>query len=104
MAVAVTPVDLLERDRELAVLEHALADVEERSVGRVVFVSGEAGAGKATLLRAFCRDRERVLWGGCEPLFTPRPLGPLLDIADVLGGELDGPLLRDPTPHDVFLT
>jgi DNA-binding CsgD family transcriptional regulator/tetratricopeptide (TPR) repeat protein len=98
MAVAFKPVDLLERDRELAVLDHALADVEERSVGRVVLVSGEAGAGKTTLLRAFCRDRERVLWGGCEPLFTPRPLGPLLDIADVLGGELD-----DPTPHDVFL-
>jgi DNA-binding CsgD family transcriptional regulator/tetratricopeptide (TPR) repeat protein len=99
MAVALQPVDLLERDRELAVLEHALAEVEEHSVGRVVLVSGEAGAGKTTLLRAFCRDRERVLWGGCEPLFTPRPLGPLLDIADLLG---DG-LLRDPTPHDAFL-
>lgn len=99
MAVAFQPVDLLERDRELAVLEHALADVEEHSVGRVVLVSGEAGAGKTTLLRAFCRDHERVLWGGCEPLFTPRPLGPLLDIAEILG---DG-LRRDPTPHDVFL-
>ena len=98
MAVAFTP-DLLERDREVAVLEHALADVEERSVGRVVLVSGEAGAGKTTLLRAFCRDRERVLWGGCDPLFTPRPLGPLLDIAEILGNGLR----RDPTPHDVFL-
>ena len=24
----------------------------------------------------------RVLWGGCDPMFTPRPLGPLLDIAE----------------------
>jgi DNA-binding CsgD family transcriptional regulator/tetratricopeptide (TPR) repeat protein len=103
MAVAFQPVDLLERERELAVLERALADVEERSAGRVVLVSGEAGAGKTTLLRAFCRDRERVLWGGCEPLFTPRPLGPLLDIADAVGSELDGLLLRDPTPHDAFV-
>ncbi|HEY2373533.1 MAG TPA: AAA family ATPase [Gaiellaceae bacterium] len=103
MAVGVRPADLLERDRELAMLEHALADVEERSLGRIVLVSGEAGAGKTTLLRAFCGDRERVLWGGCEPLFTPRPLGPLLDIADVLGSELDGLLLRDPTPHEVFV-
>jgi len=98
MAVAFKP-DLLEREREVAVLEHALADVEERSVGRVVLVSGEAGAGKTTLLRAFCRDRERVLWGGCEPLFTPRPLGPLLDIAEILGNGLP----PDPTPHDVFV-
>lgn len=98
MTVALKPDDLLERDRELAVLEHAVVDVAERSVGRVVLVSGEAGAGKTTLLRAFGRGRERVLWGGCEPLFTPRPLGPLLDIAEILG---DG-LPRDPTPHDVF--
>src|SRR5581483_583315 len=27
-------------------------------------------------------------WGSCEGLFTPRPLGPLFDLADQLGGEL----------------
>ena len=41
-------------------------------------------------MRAF-GERHRsvaVLAGGCEALFTPRPLGPLLDIAAEVGGEL----------------
>ncbi|HFQ94045.1 MAG TPA: helix-turn-helix transcriptional regulator, partial [Anaerolineae bacterium] len=30
----------------------------------------------------------RALWGMCDALFTPRPLGPLYDIASQMGGEL----------------
>jgi YVTN family beta-propeller protein len=30
----------------------------------------------------------RVLWGMCDPLFTPQPLGPVLDMAEAAGGEL----------------
>jgi tetratricopeptide (TPR) repeat protein len=29
-----------------------------------------------------------VLWGACDALHTPRPLGPFLDVADQAGGEL----------------
>ena len=57
----------------------------------MVLVRGEAGVGKTALLRGFCDARAapvRVLWGACDPLFTPRPLGPLLDIAAAVGGEL----------------
>ena len=104
MAVAVRPVDLLERDHELAALAQATAEVREGATGRIVLVSGEAGAGKTTLLRAFCRDHDRVLWGGCDPLFTPRPLGPILDIAESVGQELSELLARDPAPHDVFVS
>ncbi len=48
-----------------------------------MLVSGEAGVGKTTLLRQFCAGAAaaRVLSGACDGLFTPRPLGPLLDIA-----------------------
>ena len=31
----------------------------------------------------------RWSWGTCDGLFTPRPLGPLLDLAAQLGGELE---------------
>jgi hypothetical protein len=29
----------------------------------------------------------RWQWGACDGLFTPRPLGPLFDVAGQLGGE-----------------
>src|SRR5206468_11534894 len=32
--------------------------------------------------------RSRILLGACDPLFTPRPLGPIVDVAQVVGGEL----------------
>jgi DNA-binding CsgD family transcriptional regulator len=60
--------------------------------GRLVLLGGEAGVGKTALLRAFCAGdpSARVLWGACERLFTPRALGPFLDIADAAGVELPG--------------
>ena len=41
-------------------------------------------------MRAFCESRPSltVLSGACDALHTPRPLGPLLDIAEEVGGEL----------------
>jgi DNA-binding CsgD family transcriptional regulator len=38
-------------------------------------------------VRAFTeklRAQQPVLWGGCEALFTPRPLGPIVDMASAL--------------------
>ncbi len=43
-----------------------------------------------------------MLWGGCEALATPRPLGPLVDIADELGGELAEALRSNRPPHELF--
>jgi DNA-binding CsgD family transcriptional regulator/tetratricopeptide (TPR) repeat protein len=88
--------ELLERDDEMAALNAALGDVREGS-GRLVFVSGEAGVGKTALVTRFCdqaRGDVRVLAGACDPLFTPRPLGPFADIAQTTRGGL-GELIRD---------
>jgi MoxR-like ATPase len=66
-------------------LGELLGSVRSTSEGRLVLVSGEAGVGKTALLRSFCDalgPRTRVLWGNCDPLFTPRPLGPLLAVAE----------------------
>jgi DNA-binding CsgD family transcriptional regulator len=96
--------DLLERSSQLGELEAALEGVLRDSAGRLVLVGGEAGAGKTALLRRF-RDGQgesiRVLWGACEALLTPEPLGPLSDIAETTGGELAALVGGDARPHEV---
>jgi len=82
---------LLERQAAL----DALASLREQAAagpGRVALLGGEAGIGKTSLLREFARD---ALWGACDPLFTPRPLGPLHDMAAGLGGAVSATLARE---------
>jgi class 3 adenylate cyclase/tetratricopeptide (TPR) repeat protein len=82
---------LLERDGAISALAEVLRDVARTRRGRLVSVTGEAGVGKTSLLRRFCAEQDgapRVVWGACDPLFTPRPLGPLVDVAEATGGEL----------------
>jgi predicted ATPase len=95
---------LLERAAELSMLVDCLEAVERSSRGQVLLVGGEAGIGKTTLLRRFCDERGqsvRILWGACDPLFTPSPLGPLLGVAEGSGGELGAVLERGAMPYEV---
>ena len=74
---------LLERDAALRELENAFRDAAAGR-GRVALVSGEAGVGKSSLVGWFARahgGEAAVLWGASDALFTPRPLGPLHDMA-----------------------
>lgn len=76
---------LLEREAVLAKLS-ALARAARKGKGQAVLLRGEAGVGKTAVISCFSSglDAEmRVLRGWCDPLATPRPLGPLLD---ALGG------------------
>jgi len=75
--------DLLERERQLQRMHDAIQGVRNGH-GAIAVVGGEAGIGKTafvTALAASFRQIGRVLWGACDPLSTPRPLGPLYDIA-----------------------
>ena len=77
-------VKLLERDELLSAMR---AMVDAPTTARIGLISGEAGAGKSALLRHYSDVMSRgatVLWGSCDPLSSPRPLGPLLDIAPSL--------------------
>jgi predicted ATPase len=70
----------------------------------MVLVSGEAGIGKTALVHRFCDQAEgcgRVLWGACHVLFTPRALGPLLDVAEITGGDLADVVQAGAVPFEV---
>jgi DNA-binding CsgD family transcriptional regulator/tetratricopeptide (TPR) repeat protein len=83
-------VQLLERHDGLAALERAAADAGQGS-GRVALLSGEAGLGKTSLVRAFLAgldSRTSVLEGVCDDLVTPRTLGPFYDMTRSAGAAL----------------
>jgi DNA-binding CsgD family transcriptional regulator/tetratricopeptide (TPR) repeat protein len=80
---------LIERESQLAAL-HQYAREASQGRGRLVLISGEAGVGKSVLLEEFATalSEARWLWAGCDGLFTPAALGPLVDIANQIDGEL----------------
>jgi ATP/maltotriose-dependent transcriptional regulator MalT len=96
-------VGLLEREAQLASLMGYAAEARGGD-GRLVLVGGEAGVGKSALVEQVQRDvpGAQWLWGACDGLFTPRPLGPLFDIASKLGGELLELCRADAPREDLF--
>ena len=102
--LALDATDLHERSDELSALTALFDAVAERRHGHVALVSGEAGIGKTALARRFCddmRDSALVLWGKCDELFTPRPLGALFDIGRRAGGGLAEVLHAGAMPFDI---
>jgi DNA-binding CsgD family transcriptional regulator len=93
---------LLERDSALDTLRLRLDDASEQH-GCLLFLGGEAGVGKTTLLRHFieeARTTSQVMIGQCDALSTPRPLGPLFDIAST--DPALNQLLSDNSPRDLL--
>ncbi len=82
--------ELIERASFLTSLQSAF-EKTLAGEGHCVFISGEAGIGKTSLVKEFCKDKKNevaIYTGTCDALFTPRPLSPLYDIAWKLGGDL----------------
>ncbi|HVS95853.1 MAG TPA: AAA family ATPase, partial [Puia sp.] len=81
--------ELIERTGPLNLLRSKFGEVSAGE-GHCVIVNGEAGIGKTSLVRAFCRERKEttpIFIGTCDALFTPRPLAPLYDIIWQLWGD-----------------
>ncbi len=72
--------------------------------GRLVLVAGEAGIGKTALVDTFRESHRELawLWGACDPGFTPRPLGPLREIAATAGGRLGELFAAEADRHELF--
>ena len=96
-------VALLERKTALDVLDE-VAGQARSGEGRLVLLEGEAGVGKSTLLEQFACDLpdSRVLSGACDGMFTPRPLGPLFDIAQQVRGRLHSLCRADASREQLF--
>ncbi len=93
---------LIERSAQLDALSRRLAEVVEQHEGSLLFVGGEAGAGKTSLVHEFStRSSAPVVVGGSEALRTPRAHGPLLDLAAELGGELSHLVEQGASPGDL---
>ena len=97
---------LLERDAALETLGHGFEAVVRAREGRFALIRGEAGIGKTALVQHFCNEHARdarVLLGACDSLFTPRPLGPIAEIARALTGDLEQLVEGRATPHQVAM-
>lgn len=70
---------LLERTEQLSQISAAFARFP---TGSAFSITGESGAGKTTLVAQICATAAdvRVLRVACDPLDTPRPLGPVKDL------------------------
>ena len=96
---------LLERESPLASLA-GYASEARGGDGRLVLVAGEAGVGKTALVERLQADMPdaRWSWGACDGLFTPRPLGPLFDLGDQLGGALGASCRAGAARDELFRT
>src|SRR3984957_12531823 len=96
-------VTLLERKTALDALAEIAAQARSGE-GRLVLLEGEAGVGKSTLLEQFTDDLadSRLRSGACGGMFTPRPLGPLFDIAQQVHGRLQSLCRADASREELF--
>ncbi|MEV0717826.1 AAA family ATPase [Asanoa sp. NPDC050611] len=95
--------ELWERTAPLGVLDELLRS--SATGGRVALVAGEAGVGKSALVTEFAqrsRSRTRFHWGWCDPLVTPRALGPVHDIARQSKGPLAARLADAARPEEIL--
>jgi DNA-binding CsgD family transcriptional regulator/tetratricopeptide (TPR) repeat protein len=94
--------ELLERSEMLAALTDAVGQAAQGR-GSVALVTGEAGIGKTSLIRAFAAEAEgRVLLSACDDLMASRTLGPLRDAALGSRGPLAAALADDAPVDGVF--
>jgi DNA-binding CsgD family transcriptional regulator/tetratricopeptide (TPR) repeat protein len=114
----IVTVMLFEREEQVAALRGYLAEAATGH-GRLVFLAGEAGVGKTSLvgrLLADVADEARVAVGGCDGSATPAPLGPLVEMLPRLPTDVWPPevtrqvvfarlvaALREPPPGEPYL-
>ncbi|MHA6204670.1 ATP-binding protein [Dyella soli] len=95
--------ELIERDYALQRLLDAL-ELARQGAGRTALVYGEAGIGKTSVVQCLASAHVdgRILLGWCEALFSPRPLGPFYDMADLFSAKTQELLGREGRRMELF--
>lgn len=95
---------LVERENAIAQFGRSVDKLTNGS-GSIVLVSGEAGIGKTSFLEEARRQFDKqatFYWSGCDPLFTPRPFGPVHDIATKFSQKVLTLLEDGASPSNIF--
>lgn len=95
---------LLERETQLEILLNGFSKATQGE-GRSFFILGEAGTGKTSLIRHFAeqvKSQSSVFVSFCDSLYTPRPLGPVYDLAYKINRELASNLSSFTSRTDLF--
>ncbi|HET6767100.1 MAG TPA: LuxR C-terminal-related transcriptional regulator [Chitinophagaceae bacterium] len=82
--------ELVEREGFLVSMKTKFENITHGE-GHCILVCGEAGIGKTSLIRAFCKEAKnkcKIYQGTCDALFSPRPLGPIYDIIWQMGSDI----------------
>ncbi|MBE7171685.1 MAG: AAA family ATPase [Williamsia sp.] len=96
--------ELLERAQFLQTLRNGFQKALLRE-GHSFFIAGEAGIGKSSLIKAFrqaVEDSCQVYEALCDSLFTPRPLGPVYDLAVQMDPEMAEVFRTTPSRTELF--
>src|SRR6202050_4200689 len=96
-------VTLLERKTALDDLAE-MAGQARSGAGRLILVEGEAGVGKSARVEPLTQrlPGAPLLPAACDGMFTPRPLGPLFDIAQQVHGRLHSLCRADASREQLF--
>ena len=88
--------ELLEREGVVHAIEGLLQEITVDRGGRLALLSGEAGAGKSSVVAEVVERASRTgpndvrtMEGACDPLSSPRPMGPFRDILRAAGAGTD---------------
>ena len=95
---------LVEREWFLKLLRMQF-QVISNGEGRCVFVSGEAGIGKTSLVNTFCEGYSsayKIYKGFCDALFSPRLLAPLYDIILQIKPDIISTSAAQEQPSELF--
>jgi len=98
--------ELVERAEFLDKLQLQFQNISAAGEGHCMFISGEAGIGKTSLIKKFCSDLKKrcnIYQGTCDPLFIPRPMAPLYDILLQLGNILPENNIDNASRTDFFI-